>query len=126
MAVRLKVVFEVKGKTAKNEIFYGKMIDLSTGGFLLEVEKSLSIGDILYCFFSLSKAEPLMFASGELVREAKSEKKNTHLYGLEFVNIRSDERKRIAEFIFGYSGEPEGDKDSPADLSLHPDGPEQL
>jgi CheY-like chemotaxis protein len=100
LAVRLKVVFEVKGKTARNEVFYGRMVDISTGGFLLEVTRKLDRGDILYCFFNLTRKDPLIFSSVEIVREADPERTDTYLYGAEFVHLRPEDRRQIAQYIF--------------------------
>jgi CheY-like chemotaxis protein len=101
--VRTKVVFEAKGRTAENELFYGRMLDISTGGFLFQLDRPLKLGDIIYCFFSLARNEQLIFASGRIVRFAGMPESSHYLYGVEFVNLRADDRRRIAEFIFRHS-----------------------
>lgn len=101
--VRTKVVFEAKGRTAENELFYGKMMDISTGGFLFQLDRPLKLGDIIYCFFSLARNEQLIFSSGRIVRFAGMPESSHFLYGVEFVNLRADDRRRIAEFIFRHS-----------------------
>jgi CheY-like chemotaxis protein len=102
IAFRTRVVFEVKGQTSAREAFYGKMLDISSGGFLLESEHGFEIGALLYCFFSLTPTDPVTFAGARVVhRRALAD--GMWENGLEFTEIRLDDRRRIAEFVLRQS-----------------------
>ena len=102
--VRAKVVFEMQGRSDENALFNGRMLDVSTGGFLFESHKPFAEGQTLYCFFSLGREEPVIFASGRIAR-AMGGDETTMRYGVEFVDIRLDDRRRIADFVYSTSGE---------------------
>jgi hypothetical protein len=103
VTLRTKVVFEVTTRTEADEVVGGRMLDVSTGGFLLESDRSFENGASLYCFFSFGQNCPVIFATarvvhGRLVTPGRWE------HGLEFIDIRLDDRRRIAEFVFRQSG----------------------
>jgi hypothetical protein len=103
VTVRTRVVFEVTGRTESDEVVYGRMLDISTGGMLLECSRPFERGDVLHCFFTLGPSTPVIFATARIIH-GRSPGKGRYEYGLEFVEIRLDDRRRIAEFVFRQSG----------------------
>jgi hypothetical protein len=103
VTVRARVAFEVTGRTADNQVVFGRMLDVSTGGLRLESERVFEKGDVLYCFFSLGAGTPVVFATARVVH-GREPSPGRHEYGLEFLDIRLEDRRRIAEFVFRQSG----------------------
>jgi hypothetical protein len=97
--VRVKVVFEMQGRDQRDELFHGRMLDVSTGGFCFESEEQLEEGSTLYCFFSLGRDEPVIFTSGRIVRISKATG-DACCYGVEFRDVRIEDRRRIADFVY--------------------------
>jgi hypothetical protein len=103
IAVRTPVVFEVTGRTAANETIQGRMLDISTGGFRLQCNRRFERGERLHCFFALGPASPVIFATARVVH-GRAVADGGNEYGLEFAEIRLDDRRRVAEFVLRQGG----------------------
>ena len=96
--VRAKVVFELQGRDAQDKLFTGRLLNISSGGFLLESEQPFEEGQTIYCFFTLAEDEPMIFSSARIGRLLPSVEGLSQC-GVEFVDLRLTDRRRIADFV---------------------------
>ncbi len=97
---RVLLKAKVKGKY-QEESFFCYSENISVSGILIETDKRLSKGDIIKCSFFLPGSRN-MELGGEVVRDVRGSG-NAFCYGIRFLDIDSDSKTAIEDFIKGRS-----------------------
>jgi CheY-like chemotaxis protein len=79
-------------------VFFGKSSNISITGMLLEADEEFESGDRIQLHFFLPGQEEICI-TGKVVRSEKNAEASRHLYGVQFLQLDSAQRRAVEDFI---------------------------
>lgn len=84
-----------------DEVFSGKVIDISGGGLQVSSSQNVETGDSVLAIFGLNDSNPLLLhVFGIVTWVFKDEWTRNTRFGIRFCDIKESDRERIISFIF--------------------------
>ena len=95
-SVRVPVSVEFEGRSGAIERIFGRLVNLSVSGMLIECSAVLDIGADIAVSFPLARGATPIVGTGRIVRQAGKGR-----FGLEFYGLEGDGRERVRMFVEG-------------------------
>jgi len=94
--VRAPVSVEFEGASGTVERIFGRLVNVSVSGMLIECVAALDVGTDIDVSFQLPRAKTPIVGAGRIVRHAGRRR-----FGVEFYDLEGDGRERVRRFVEG-------------------------
>lgn len=83
----------------ESKLSHGHMINISTGGMLIEFAEGIKVNDLITVGLSIHGSSTQVKINGMVVRTVETEKRNSPHFGIKFINLTGQDMLAIHKYV---------------------------